>query len=294
MQTVLSSSQKWVRKASNSQMRRGGRKAALTLLITLLAITFLLPMFWLLSSSLQTEEQIFSRPPVWLPDPIMWSNYWQALTRERFHLFFLNTLTLAVITAFGATLSSALVAYGFARLKWPGREPLFFIVLCTMMVPYQVTMVPLYVLFSRLNWVGTYLPLTLPYFFGSPFFIFLLRQFFRTIPQDLTDAARIDGCSHWGIFLRIILPLARPALAVVVLFRVLDVWGDFLEPLIYINRVRQYTLSLGLLLFQSMYQTEWTLLMAAAAAITLPVIVVFFFTQRLFIEGVTFSGLKGV
>jgi multiple sugar transport system permease protein len=144
------------------------------------------------------------------------------------------------------------------------------------------------------GWVGTYLPLIIPYFFGSPFYIFLLRQFFRGIPQELTDAARIDGCSDLGILRQIILPLARPALAVVVLFRVLGAWGDFLEPLIYINKVSQYTLSLGLLLFQGMYFTEWELLMAASAAITLPIVVVFFFAQRLFIEGVTFTGLKGV
>jgi multiple sugar transport system permease protein len=148
--------------------------------------------------------------------------------------------------------------------------------------------------FSKLGWVGTYLPLTVPYFFGSTFFIFLLRQFFRSIPMELTDAARIDGCSELGIMRRIILPLARPAMAVVVLFNVLAIWGDFLEPLIYINKVKQFTLSLGLLHFQGMVFTEWELLMAASAAITIPVVIVFFFAQRTFIEGITFTGLKGV
>lgn len=251
-------------------------------------------MAWLRSSSLQSEKQIFSTLPIWIPRPIMWSNYVRALTEARFDLFFVNTLTIAVITAVGVATSSAIVAYGFSRIEWPGRDAVFFLVLSTMMVPYQVTMVPLYIVFSRLNWVGTYLPLIVPYFFGAPFFIFLLRQFFRTIPQELTDAARIDGCSEFGILLRVLLPLARPAIAVVILFRVLNVWGDFLEPLIYINRVSQYTLSLGLLYFQGMYYTEWALLMAASAAVTLPVVVLFFFAQRTFIEGVTFSGLKGV
>lgn len=189
-------------------------------------------------------------------------------------------------------LASALTAYGFARLEWPGRDALFFVVLCSMMLPAQVTLVPLYILFAQIGWVGSYLPLLIPPCFGMPFYIFLLRQFFRGIPQELSDAARMDGCSELGIFWRVILPLARPALAAVVLFRVLDVWGDFLEPLIYINRIEQFTLSLGLVLFNTMYYTEWSLLMAASVTMTVPIILLFFVTQRFFIEGVTFSGLK--
>jgi multiple sugar transport system permease protein len=269
-------------------------KLLLNLFAYALAISFFLPFAWLISSSLKTEMQIFASPPIWIPRPVMWPNYVEALTKARFDLFFLNTLFIALATSFGVALSSALVAYGFSRIEWPGRDALFFVVLSTMMVPYQVTMVPLYVTFSRLNWVGTYLPLIVPYFAGSSYFIFLLRQFFRSIPLELTDAARIDGCSELGIMWRIMLPLARPAIAVVVLFRVLGAWGDFLQPLIYINRISQYTLSLGLLLFHSMYFTEWALLMAASAAVTIPVVIVFFFTQRTFIEGITFTGLKGV
>lgn len=279
------------------QRRSAGLRVAkqllLTLLISMLAVTFFLPLAWLLSSSLKTARQIFEFPPTWIPHPVMWSNYISALTKARFDLFFRNTLFLALTTSIFVVLSSALVAYGFSRVEWPGRDALFFVVLSTMMIPYQVTMIPLYIVFSKIHWVGTYLPLTVPYLTGSAFYIFLLRQFFRSIPQELTDAARIDGCPELGIMFRIILPLARPALAMVVLFRVMGAWGDFLEPLIYINRVNLYTLSLGLLMFRGMYDTQWELLMAASAAVTLPVIVIFFFTQRTFIEGITFTGLKG-
>jgi multiple sugar transport system permease protein len=283
----------------NAQRRRVFTRSrmttlALSIFAFALATTFFLPFAWLISSSLKTEKQIFATPPVWIPKPIVWSNYVEALTAAPFHLFFRNTIFLAFVTSIGVSLSSAVVAYGFSRIEWPGRDALFFVLLSTMMVPYQVTMVPLYVVFSKLGWVGTYLPLTVPYFFGSTFFIFLLRQFFRSIPMELTDAARIDGCSELGIMRRIILPLARPAMAVVVLFNVLAIWGDFLEPLIYINKVKQFTLSLGLLHFQGMVFTEWELLMAASAAITIPVVIVFFFAQRTFIEGITFTGLKGV
>lgn len=286
-----------LKKASQARRRVERRDIAKRLLLTLLAFvmaaTFFLPLLWLLSSSLKTEQQIFAFPPVWIPNPVMWSNYVEALTSARFDLFFRNTLVIAVTTSVGVTLSSALVAYGFSRIQWPGRDALFFVVLTTMMIPYQVTMVPLYIVFSKIKWVGTYLPLIVPYFTGSAFSIFMLRQFFRTIPQELTDAAKIDGCSELGIMWRIIFPLSRPAIAMVILFRVLGAWGEFLEPLIYINRVKQYTLSLALMLFRGMYFTEWELLMAASATIAIPVVIVFFLTQRTFIEGITFTGLKG-
>jgi multiple sugar transport system permease protein len=286
------------RKARLTQQQRTDLKhAARKLLVTLpafaLGITFFLPLAWLLSSSLKTPQQIFELPPVWIPKPVMWSNYVRALTAERFDVYFKNTMILAVTTSFGVTISSTLVAYGFSRIEWPGRDAIFFFVLSTMVVPFQVTMIPLYVTFSKIGWVGTYLPLIVPYFTGSTFYIFLLRQFFRTIPQDLTDAAKIDGCSELGIMWRIMLPLARPAIAVVVLFRVLGAWGDFTEPLIYVQKISQFTLSLGLMMFQGMYFTQWELLMAATTAVMLPTLIVFFLAQRTFIEGVTFTGLKG-
>ena len=276
-----------------ADLRRSVGKLLVTLPAFALGITFFLPLAWLVSSSLKTPQQIFQMPPVWIPKPVMWSNYIRALTAERFDIYFKNTMILAVTTSFGVTISSTMVAYGFSRIEWPGRDVVFLFVLSTMMIPFAVTMIPLYVTFSKIGWVGTYLPLIVPYFTGSTFSIFLLRQFFRTIPQDLTDAAKIDGCSELGIMWRIMLPLARPAIAVVVLFRVLGAWGDFTEPLIYVQRISQYTLSLGLMMFEGMYVTQWELLMAATTAVMLPTLIVFFLAQRTFIEGITFTGLKG-
>ena len=258
-----------------------------------LGVTFFLPFAWLVSSSLKTPQQIFEMPPVWIPSPVVWANFGNALTAGHFGRYFLNTLFLAGTTAVGVTLSSTMVAYGFSRIQWPGRDAVFFLVLSTMMIPFQVTMIPLYVVFSKLRWIGTYLPLIVPYFTGSAFFIFLLRQFFRSIPEEITDAAKIDGCSELSIMFRIMLPLARPAIAVVVLFRVLGAWGDFTEPLIYVQKISQYTLSLGLMLFRGEFFTQWELLMAATMAITLPTVIVFFVAQRSFIEGITFTGIKG-
>jgi len=279
------------------QQRADLRRVVGKLLVTLpafaLGITFFLPLAWLLSSSLKTPQQIFDLPPVWIPKPVMWSNYVKALTAGNFGVYFRNTMILAVTTSVGVTLSSTMVAYGFSRIEWPGRDALFFLLLSTMMIPFHVTLIPLYIVFSKIGWIGTYLPLIVPYFTGGTFYIFLLRQFFRTIPQDLTDAAKIDGCSELGILWRIMLPLARPAIAVVVLFRVLGAWGDFTEPLIYVQRMSQFTLSLGLMLFRGQHNTQWELLMAATTAVLAPTLIVFFLAQRTFIEGITFTGLKG-
>ena len=204
-----------------------------------------------------------------------------------------NTLFICFTTVIGTVLSSALVAYGFARVQFPFRDGLFLVVLATMMLPYQVTLIPLFALYSKLGWNGTFAPLIVPYFFGVPFYIFLLRQFFMGIPEDLSAAARIDGCSEIGIFTRIILPLSKPALATTALFMFLFQWGDFLNPLIYLQDDRQYTLAVALQQFQSQHESAWGPLMAMSTVITLPIIVLFFLTQRTFIQGITMSGLKG-
>jgi multiple sugar transport system permease protein len=208
-------------------------------------------------------------------------------------LYAKNTVIITGMSVIGVLLSSPLVAYGLARIDWKGRDVLFLLIVSTMMVPYQVTMIPVYLLFNSLGWINTYLPLTVPSYFGNAFFIFLLRQFFMTIPRELSDAARIDGCSELTIYARIILPLAKPSLAVVALFQFIWVWNDFLGPLIYLKDQTSYTLSLGLQQFQSGYQTEWALLMAAASMMTLPIIILFFLTQRTFIQGITLTGIKG-
>ena len=205
-----------------------------------------------------------------------------------------NTLFVTIAGVIGTVMSNALVAYGFSRIVWPGREVVFFLTLATMMVPFPVIMIPLFILFAKFGWVGTLYPLWVPYFFGSAFNIFLLRQFFRTIPFDLSDAGRIDGCNEFGIFIRVIVPLARPALSVVALFHFLYAWNDFLGPLIYLTDQDTYTLSLALFFYQAQHGgTEWNLMMAACTMVIVPVIVVFFIAQKSLISGISMTGLKG-
>ena len=222
-----------------------------------------------------------------------WENYPAAFGMIDFTLNLRNTLFICTMAVIGTVLSSSLVAYSFARIPWRGRNVLFVMVLATMMMPYQVVLIPLFVLYRELGWTGTFLPLIVPYFLGVPFYIFLLRQFFMSVPQDLSAAARIDGCSEFGIYARIIMPLSKPALATCALFMFLFQWGDFLNPLIYLQDDRQWTLALALQSFQSNHESAWGPLMAMSTVITLPIIVLFFLTQRTFIEGITMSGLKG-
>lgn len=222
-----------------------------------------------------------------------WENYRRAFEMMNFTQNLRNTLFVCFTAVLGTVLSSSVVAYSFARIPWRGRDIVFVLVLATMMLPYQVTLIPLFAVYSRLGWVGTFRPLIAPYWFGVPFYIFLLRQFFKGIPEDLSAAARIDGCSEFGIFARIILPLSKPALATTALFMFLFQWGDFLNPLIYLQDHSQYTLAVALQQFQSQHDSAWGPLMAMGAVITLPVILLFFLTQRTFIQGITLSGLKG-
>jgi multiple sugar transport system permease protein len=272
--------------------------------VVLIAICALaiLPFLWMLSTSLKTLQATLEYPPRWWPTPIQWHNYADVFRhgKANFLLWTRNTLVIAVLGVAGTTLSSALVAYGFAKLRFVGRRALFAVMLSTMMLPFPVTMVSLFTIFRWLGdhtgteWLGTFKPLWVPAWFGSAFNIFLLRQFFMTIPAELSEAARIDGCSDLGIFWRIILPLSRPALAVVALFAFMGIWNDFLGPLVYLQRPEQFTLALGLQNFQSKSGgTSWHLLMAASTLVVLPVIVLFFLAQRTFIEGIATTGTKG-
>jgi len=222
-----------------------------------------------------------------------WKNYLGAVRAIPFWTYTKNTLWLCVLSVFGTVFSSALVAYGFSRIKWRGRDSLFLLVLATMMIPFPVIMIPLYSLFRHFDLIGTMVPLWLPTFFGNAFFIFLLRQFFRGIPEDLTDAARIDGCSEWRIFWNIICPLSHSALTVVAIFKFIETWNDFLAPFIFLTDQEDFTLALGLQFFQSQHGgTDWHYLMAASTLVTLPVIFLFFFAQRRFIEGISMTGMK--
>jgi ABC-type glycerol-3-phosphate transport system permease component len=256
------------------------------------AILFLLPLFWMISSSLKPDYQVLEFPPRWLPDPIRWANYPEALTYVPFGRYTLNTLLIASMTILGHLVSCTLVAYAFARLRAPGKNLLFLLLLATMMLPYPVTMIPIYIGFESLGWVNTFLPLIVPAFFGSPFYIFLMRQFFLTLPVELEDAARVDGANTLQIIWHVILPISKPALATVAIFTFQTSWNDFLGPLIYLHDQTKHTVSLGLSFFRSSYDVRWAYLMAASLVTMLPVIVLFFLAQRLFIEGITLTGIK--
>jgi multiple sugar transport system permease protein len=281
-------------------LTRGQRLVAYLALIVL-SILPLLPLIWMVSSSLKTDSQIF--PPEGqsagaitlarlIPHPFKWSNYPQALSAIPLLSYLKNTLFLCLVTVIGAVFSSATVAYGFARMEFRGKQPLFLLMIATMALPGQVTMIPVFALFRWLGWYGTYLPLTVPSFCGSAFYIFLLTQFYRTLPEELSEAARVDGASEWRIYWQIILPLAKPALATCALFQFLSTWNDFFGPLLYINDSSRYTLAYGLQQFLSNHGGEWSQLMAAATLFTIPVIVLFFCAQRTFIQGISTTGGK--
>lgn len=258
-----------------------------------LSLLFLAPFAFMVSTSLKDEKQVFSETIRWIPTPALWSNYPTALASFPFWIYLKNTLIICVGVVVGTLVSAALPAYGFAKLRWRGRNALFYVMIATIMLPAQVTQLPVFLIFRALGWTGTFLPLIVPAFFGNAFSIFLLRQFFLTIPEELSDAARIDGCSEWGIFWRILLPLSKPALATVALFAFMGAWTDFQGPLIYVHDEAQYTLAIGLSSFLGRHGGQWNLLMAASTVVTLPLIVAFFFAQRTFIQGIAVTGMKG-
>ena len=261
--------------------------------LTFLGAIFCIPFFWLISSSLKVNSQLFAFPIVWIPNPITFEHYINGLRFVPFARYVANTLYVCAMTVIGAVISNTLVAYGLARIRWILRLPIFYVILATMMIPSQVTMIPLFLVFRNLGWLDSYRPLIIPIFFGNGMYIFLLRQFFMSIPMELSEAAEVDGANELTIFLNIILPLTKPALATVALFQFLTAWGDFLGPLIYVSDVDKYTVSLGLSLFRGQWTTEYGGLMAASATMMLPVIILFFLAQRTFIEGITLTGIKG-
>lgn len=253
------------------------------------SIIFVFPMLWMVSTSLKPIDQVMDFPPSWVPRPLMWKNYRDAVLYIPFITYTINTLTVCILSMLGAVLSNALVAYSFARLRWPGRDVFFAFTLATMMIPFPVVMVPLYSVFRELGWIGSLKPLIVPAFFANAFNIFLLRQFFLRVPKDLAEAAQLDGASELKIFWKVYIPLAKPALAVVALFTFIGAWNDFLGPLLYLTRQEDFTLALGLQFYQSQHGgTQWHYLMAASTLTVLPVIVIFFIFQRTFLQGLTF------
>ncbi|PIS29204.1 MAG: sugar ABC transporter ATP-binding protein [Candidatus Marinimicrobia bacterium CG08_land_8_20_14_0_20_45_22] len=264
------------------------------LLLVAVSLVLIMPFVWIISTSLKGNESIFAIPPKWIPETLHWENYAKVFTQMPFFTYMRNSVFISVVVILGTVLSSSLVAYAFACLKWPGRDGLFIFVLGTMMLPMQVTMIPVFVLFKQFGWLNTFKPLIVPAFFGGGAFnIFLLRQFFLTIPKELFEAARIDGCSEWRIYWKIVLPLAKPALATVAILTFMMTWNDFLGPLIYLSDKLKGTLALGLAMFVGQYQTEWGVLMAASVLVMLPVIFLFFLFQKYFIRGFMMSGIKG-
>ena len=281
------------RSRESARLAHSVARALIYLALLAGAVWFLAPLLWMATSSVKPKADVYQYPPVLLPLPPRWSNYADLFAAWPVWTYLRNTLTITMPSVLGQVLSSSLVAYSFSRVRWPGRNVIFIVVLATLMLPFQVTMIPLYIIFRQFGWIGTFAPLIVPNFFASAFDIFLLRQFFLGIPGELTDAARIDGCGHLRIYWRIVLPLAKPALATVALFEFLNNWNDFLGPLIFLQDNSMYTLSLALQDFQSRYTPEPHLLMAASTLMVIPVIIIFFFTQRTFIQGITLTGLKG-
>lgn len=257
------------------------------------ALTMVLPFLWMLSTALKESSNVFSFPPQWIPDPIRWENFqdaWTALPIS-FSRFYLNSALVSTTVTLGQVLTSSLAAFAFARLRFPGRDKIFFLYLSTLMIPGVVTMIPNFILLNLLGLKNTYTGLILPAIFTA-YGTFMLRQFFMTLPRDLEDAARIDGCSFFGIYWRVTLPLSKPALATLTTFTFIGVWKDFLWPLIIIDSPRKMTLPIALSHFQGIYTTDWTLLMAASLFVMAPLVIVFLLGQRYFVEGISLTGIK--
>ena len=277
-------------------MRRVSQLTKAVALIILLAgaITMIVPFIWMFDTSVKGAGEIFLYPPRWIPSEWRWQNYTEALTVLPFGEWFFNTTYITLVASLGQVLSASLVGFAFARLRAPGRDVLFIAVISTMLLPEQVTMVPVFLIFRALNWIDTWNPLIVPAWLGGgAFYIFLCRQFFMTIPLELDDAAKIDGCGTMRIFWQIILPLSKPVLAAVTVFSVVGRWNEFLYPVIYLDSQDKYVVAIGLRLFRDLDATSWNWLMAASVVTMLPCLIIFFFAQKLFVQGIATTGIKG-
>lgn len=285
--------QKSARLPSRRRMRAAERLWTYGLMVAL-SIVFLAPFAWMVSTSLKPSDQVVAGSPFKPPETLEWRNYADVMRQAPFHVYFKNTAVVVALSILGAVLSSSLCGYGFARLRFPGRDKLFLLVLATMMLPPAVTLIPAFVIFRYLGWINTFKPLVLPFFFGVPFYIFLFRQFFRTIPRDLEDAAKIDGATSFETFWRIMVPLSKPAVITVTIFTFVMVYNDFMGPLVYLNSESKWTVALGLASLQGalMYKTPWNFIMAASVITLIPALLVFFASQRYLVEGIVTSGMK--
>ena len=273
-----------------TSVNRQSKKMLSYVLMTVIGIILLIPLLWMVFTSLKPMEEIVRYPPTFFPEKIVWENYLDTIAAFPFWRYARNTLFITVLVVIGNVLSNSFIAYGFAKLDFPGKKLMFALVLSTMMIPGFVTMIPQYVLFSKIGWVGTYLPLIVPSFFGNAFNIFLMRQFYLSINDELIEAAEIDGANHFYIWSRLMLPLTKPALITIAINSFNAAWNDFLGPLLYIQDQEKYTLQIGLQVFQNQATTQWNYLMAGATLVLIPTILMFFFAQRYFIEGMDLTG----
>jgi multiple sugar transport system permease protein len=266
------------------------------------AILFIIPFYWMVVSALKSPHEGTRVPPTLIPETFVWQNFPDAVSFIPFFLFALNSVIITLGITLGSVLSNTLIAYGFSRIDWRGREQVFYVCLATIFLPYPVILVALFDIFGRLpsfgiqgssSWVNTFLPLIVPAFFGNPFYIFLIRQFMLTIPHELSDAARVDGATEFQTFWKVILPLTKPAVTVVAIFAAVGAWNEFLLPLLYLHDQSKYPLAVGLAFFTGEHDVSYNLLMAATTLVVLPVVVIFVFAQRFFVEGVTVGGVKG-
>jgi len=287
-----------IRQASQMRDKRAGnrlRKGLVYVLLTFFSGLFLFPLFWMITTALKPDSQIFVWPPVWVPNPVQWDNFRVALTNPQlpFGRYFINTLIIEAGILSGRLISCTLVAYGFARLRAPGKSLLFTLMLATLMLPSAAILIPQYILFNNIGWVGSFLPLIVPAWFGEAYAIFLIRQFFLALPGELEEAARIDGANRIQILIRVIVPISMPVLAVITILTFKDTWNEFLRPLLYLSKSSNYTVAVGVAYFNGQNDVKLNLLMAASVAMLLPIVILFMFAQRAFVEGISLTGIKG-
>lgn len=271
------------------------KNTILHIVLVLTSVIFVFPFLWMLFTALKTPQELLQGTASFFPQNPQWENFITAINAIPFWLYLRNSLFIVVMVVIGTVFSSTTAAYAFAKLRWKGRDKWFIVMLTTLMIPLQVILIPTYIMYAQIGWLGTQLPLIVPAFFGggAAFYIFLLRQFFKNIPKDLTESALIDGASHFKIFWHIMLPLCKPAIITVALFTFMATWNDYFGPLIFLSNPNDWTLAIGLRSFQTQYGGRYDLMMAASLLVMLPTLVIFFFAQRTFIEGITFTGIKG-
>ena len=262
-------------------------------LVIVLSLVFFSPFLIMVTTALKTNADAFQLPVRLFPREIIWNNFPEAMAKIPYVRYMMNTIFITLLSVVGQMVATPLVAYSLAKIKWKGAPIISALIMGTMMIPYTVTMIPLYKIWSRLGFTNTYVPLILPTFFGSPFYIIIMRQFFAGLPNSLMEAAKIDGAGEFKRYIAIALPLSRPALTTVGIYAFINAWSDYLAPLIYINKTEKLTLSLGLQGFLNQYSVDWTHLMAAATIFVIPVVIFFLFFQRNFVEGIATSGIKG-